>query len=178
VASVPCCFRAPQKICPVAQGPHRWRICAYPNSWLAFILFEWWGKEGQERCNDLLTSTSENFDSIWQQSNPVSNLEASPSLGRCRCRQVNTSDTATCGLGHNRAPAASQLQTRRPSSWKSELEKFGLDLEIKLAKGMKKKKNASRPARIFGRICHWKKVFGCEFCRSLSVWQTGPNSLF
>lgn len=37
MAAVPCCFKAAQKICLAAQGPHQEQICACPKNGLGFI---------------------------------------------------------------------------------------------------------------------------------------------
>lgn len=96
---------------------------------------------------------------------PAQHLTLRPPLMGLLLSQVNAAGVSPGRAGSDRATAASELPTTHPRSAESETEKLDLDLGIKLAKGMKKKKNASHPG-----TCLWKKkkkMLCSELCREL-----------
>lgn len=85
--------------------------------------------------------------------------------------QVNAAGVSPGRAGSDRATVASDLPTTHPRSAESETEKLDLDLGIKLAKGMKKKKNASHPGTRLWQYQSLEKkkknMLCCELCREL-----------
>lgn len=105
---------------------------------------------------------------------PAQCLTLRPPLTRLLLSQVNAAGVSPGRAGSDRATAASGLPTTHPRSAESETEKLDLDLGIRLAKGMKKKRNASHPGTRLWQYQSLEKktkkknnMLCCELCREL-----------
>lgn len=113
-------------------------------------------EEMQKRSNVMICSLSHQKALAQFSNKPAQHLTLRPPLVGLLLSQVNAAGVSPGRAGSDRATVASDLPTTHPRSAESETEKLDLDLGIKLAKGMKKKKNASHPG-----TCLWKKKKKC-----------------
>lgn len=101
--------------------------------------------EEMQRSNVMICSLSHQKALAQFSNKPAQHLTLRPPLVGLLLSQVNAAGVSPGRAGSDRATVASDLPTTHPRSAESETEKLDLDLGIKLAKGMKKKKNASHP---------------------------------
>lgn len=143
-------------VCPPCHTAPRllrkssWLLTALLSSTFAHItrtgraLSSFNNKEMQ-RSNVMICSLSHQKALAQFSNKPAQHLTLRPPLVGLLLSQVNAAGVSPGRAGSDRATVASDLPTTHPRSAESETEKLDLDLGIKLAKGMKKKKNASHP---------------------------------